>query len=218
MKAHTKIALVATAMIVLTASPAAASEDTEDFLAHFAAPSTALDHEENAVTATQKFTVPDTVKTTTTFERGTYTAVYRPKISYPVAPAPISSGFGGRVCASGPCTTFHEGIDFAAGEGAAVKSIAAGVVTHASYDGNHGNHVTVEHRINGEVFTASYSHMQAIFVRPGQKLERGARIGNVGNTGRSYGAHLHFELHVAGHGPVDPSAWFASHDTQPFPR
>jgi murein DD-endopeptidase MepM/ murein hydrolase activator NlpD len=149
--------------------------------------------------------------------RGSYSAAVQPKLSYPVAPAPVSSGFGYRVCASGPCTTFHEGVDYASGEGAAVHPIAQGVVLFAGYDGNYGNKLVIEHNINGEYFTSIYGHLLYLNVAAGQYVMRGDQVAAVGNTGRSYGAHLHFEIRPGGGAAVDPLSFLAQHAAEPFP-
>lgn len=152
------------------------------------------------------------------FVRGTFTAAVIPRVSYPVADTTISSGFGPRTCSSGPCSTFHQGVDYPGAPGTPIKSIAAGTVTFVGADGNFGNKVTVEHIIDGVPHTTVYAHMLdgSFAVSRGQVIERGQLIGGIGNTGRSYGNHLHFEVHVAGR-PVNPAEWLPSHDALPFP-
>lgn len=123
--------------------------------------------------------------------------------------APITSGFGGRqVAGCGFCSTFHEGLDFTPGAGIPIQSIADGVVSDVQVAGAYGNHVEVEHFINGQLVTSTYSHMQygSIDVAEGQAITVGQTVGAVGSTGASTGPHLHLEIHLDGT-PVDPFAW-----------
>lgn len=149
--------------------------------------------------------------------RGTFTAVVVPRVSYPVADTTISSGWGPRTCPDGPCSTFHQGVDFPGAAGAPIKSIAAGTVSFVGPDGNYGNKLIVEHNIDGVPHRTVYAHMLdgSFAVHPGQVIERGQLLGGIGNTGRSYGNHLHFEVHVNGN-PVDPAGWMAAHNLLPF--
>jgi hypothetical protein len=77
---------------------------------------------------------------------------------------------------------------------------AAGTVVAATSHGRLGKHVAVDH---GHGVTSLYGHLQAFDVKAGQRVEKGEVLGLVGNTGRSTGPHLHYELMVAGR-PVDP--------------
>lgn len=107
----------------------------------------------------------------------------------------------------------HEGIDFTPGAGAPIQSIADGVVRIATENGgNYGVTVYVDHVIDGEVITSHYSHMQygSLAVVEGQEVKVGDPIGLTGNTGRSFGAHLHFELIVNG-STIDPMPWLKEH-------
>ncbi|MBY0687019.1 M23 family metallopeptidase [Microbacterium marinilacus] len=106
----------------------------------------------------------------------------------------------------------HEGIDFTPGEGAPVQAIAEGTVRIGSY-GAYGNNVYIDHVIDGQMITSHYAHMQddSIRVTDGQKVEVGDVIGLVGNTGRSYGAHLHFELRLPSGTAIDPMPWLQEH-------
>lgn len=160
------------------------------------------------------------VAKTRRLNRQSYSVALIPRISYPVAPVPISSGYGPRVCNEGPCSTFHRGIDYAAAAGSAVKSPAVGTVTFAGIDGDYGNKIVIEHDVNGDVFTTVYGHLLdgSTLVQPGQQVARGELLAQVGNTGNSYGAHLHFEIRVPEVGPVNPEVWFAAHEILPFPQ
>lgn len=149
--------------------------------------------------------------------RGTFSVAIVPRVSYPVANVSTSSGWGPRTCSGGPCTRFHEGLDYPGAAGAPIKSIAAGTVRFVGMDGNYGNKVVVDHVIDGVAHTSVYAHMQhgSFAVRAGQKISRGQSIGRIGNTGRSYGNHLHLEVHVNGV-PVNPAPWLSSHKALPF--
>lgn len=123
---------------------------------------------------------------------------------------PISSGFGPRqVPGCGFCSTFHEGIDFTPGTGVAIGAIADGVVSDVveSHAGL-GNHVVVDHVVNGKKVQSVYAHMLdgSIRVAIGQQVTVTQELGQVGSTGESTGAHLHLEIHIDGV-PVDPFAW-----------
>ncbi|MGH3022479.1 MAG: peptidoglycan DD-metalloendopeptidase family protein [Gaiellaceae bacterium] len=114
----------------------------------------------------------------------------------PVA-APAVDGFGPRG------SRFHAGLDFPAGGGAAVRAARGGVVTSAGWDyGGFGNLVVVRHGRGVETW---YAHLARVRVRPGERVGRGERLGNVGATGLATGPHLHFEVRLRGAG-VDPLA------------
>ena len=124
---------------------------------------------------------------------------------------PIATGFGPRhVAGCGFCSTFHLGVDFDPGMGAPVGAIADGVVTEVVLDPHSalGNHVTIEHTINGQKIESVYGHMITGSVRVvvGQAVTVTQIVGQTGSTGNSTGAHLHLEIHVDGV-PVDPFAW-----------
>lgn len=103
----------------------------------------------------------------------------------------------------------HAGLDLVPGAGAPVQAIADGTVRIATESGgNYGVTVYIDHVIDGELITSHYSHMQygSLRVATGEKVKVGDIIGLVGNTGRSYGAHMHFELIVNG-STIDPLPW-----------
>ena len=89
----------------------------------------------------------------------------------------------------------HQGIDIA--QSGRVKIVAAsnGVVSDSYYSTSYGNVVFIKHNIGGQVFETVYAHMRNRAVRVGQKVTQGQYIGYMGNTGESYGQHLHFEVH-----------------------
>jgi murein DD-endopeptidase MepM/ murein hydrolase activator NlpD len=128
-------------------------------------------------------------------------------ISATPAIAPVkgifTSGFGFR---SDPLTHgrgVHQGIDIAAAPGQPVRASADGVVVKAGTIGGLGQAVYVVH---GFGVTTRYGHMSRIEVRPGQRVKRGDVLGRVGNTGRSTGYHLHYEVRVDGDA-VNPLAY-----------
>ncbi len=103
----------------------------------------------------------------------------------------------------------HEGLDLVPGAGAPVQAIADGKVRIATESGgNYGVTVYIDHIVDGELITSHYSHMQydSLQVEAGQTVKVGDIVGKVGNTGRSYGAHMHFELIVDG-STIDPLPW-----------
>lgn len=121
---------------------------------------------------------------------------------------PMSYGYGMRDGA------LHQGIDFTPGEGAEIQAIAAGTVRVASTtdSGGYGVNVYVDHVIDGEVVSSHYAHMLvgSLQVVDGQQVKVGDIIGLVGDTGRSFGAHLHFEI-LINNVQIDPMPWMKEH-------
>jgi murein DD-endopeptidase MepM/ murein hydrolase activator NlpD len=127
-------------------------------------------------------------------------AADRMPIALPVRGARITSGFGKRRDPFVRRLARHEGIDFSARIGTAIMAPAEGVVTFVGVQRGYGRMVKIEHAFG---FETVYAHLSVARVRVGQRVTRGLRIGDVGNTGRSTGPHLHYEIHVDG-APVDP--------------
>jgi murein DD-endopeptidase MepM/ murein hydrolase activator NlpD len=94
----------------------------------------------------------------------------------------------------------HAGVDLAAPEGTPYKAVHAGVVTAAGYNGGYGYSITIKQANGVEVI---YAHSRRLLVQAGDKVSAGQVIGEVGNTGYSYGTHLHLEVHQNG-APTDP--------------
>ncbi|GAA2880425.1 hypothetical protein Acy02nite_20090 [Actinoplanes cyaneus] len=94
----------------------------------------------------------------------------------------------------------HAGIDLAAPEGTPYMAVHGGTVTAAGYNGGYGNSITIRQDDGTEVI---YAHSRRLLVKKGDTIKAGQVIGEVGNTGYSYGTHLHLEIHVSGK-PVDP--------------
>ncbi|MDZ7710929.1 MAG: M23 family metallopeptidase [Roseovarius sp.] len=101
----------------------------------------------------------------------------------------FTSGFGMR------WGRLHAGTDFAAAHGTPIYATADGVVTHAGWLSGYGQLVKIKHAFGIET---RYAHQSRIRVREGQRVSRGDRIGDMGNTGRSTGTHLHYEVRVDG--------------------
>ncbi|AMX82340.1 peptidase M23 [Geobacillus subterraneus] len=111
------------------------------------------------------------------------------------ANGPITSGFGYRFGG----TDFHLGVDI--GKRAPVVPVVAaadGVVFRSYYSSSYGNVIFISHVINGQVYTTVYAHLEARLAGGGQRVQKGQIIGYMGNTGQSFGPHLHFELHRGG--------------------
>ena len=103
----------------------------------------------------------------------------------------FSSGYGNRRSLG----DFHTGVDFAGAKGTNIWAADGGVVTHAGWKGNYGYCVIINHQ-NG--YTTLYAHCSKLLVKVGDKVAQGDVIAKVGNTGRSFGAHVHFEIKYNG--------------------
>ena len=90
---------------------------------------------------------------------------------------------------------FHAGIDIANSADVPIVAAADGVVSRSYYSTSYGNVVFISHSINGQVYTTVYAHMDSRVVEAGETISKGQQVGIIGNTGQSFGQHLHFELH-----------------------
>jgi len=124
--------------------------------------------------------------------------------AYPVY-GTITSPFGMRKSPFGYGTEFHPGIDISVPVGTPVKAAGKGVVTYAGWLTGYGNAVIIDH---GYGIESVYGHNSEILVKVGQSVKRGDIIAKSGNTGRSTGPHVHFEVRVNGN-PVDPMKYLA---------
>jgi murein DD-endopeptidase MepM/ murein hydrolase activator NlpD len=97
----------------------------------------------------------------------------------------------------------HAGVDLAVPEGTRVNAVHSGTVVQAGWFGGYGNCVIIDH---GNGVETVYGHNSALDVRVGQKVKAGDPIAQAGNTGHSYGSHVHLEVHVKGE-PKDPIPW-----------
>jgi len=115
----------------------------------------------------------------------------------------FTSGFGSRNDPKGAGRRMHEGIDMAGSAGSPIFATADGVVVHAGWENGYGKLVTIRHDFGLET---RYGHLSQIHVSKGDRVSRGERIGDMGNTGRSTGTHLHYEVRVSGRA-VNPMTW-----------
>ena len=106
-----------------------------------------------------------------------------------------ASGYGTRIDPIYNTPKFHAGMDFSANIGTPVYATGDGKVIKAGWETGYGNLIQVDH---GFGYVTWYAHLSKYKVRPGQKVVRGEVIGEVGNTGKSTGPHLHYEVHVKG--------------------
>ncbi|MFN3607349.1 MAG: M23 family metallopeptidase, partial [Cypionkella sp.] len=120
---------------------------------------------------------------------------------HPPFPLPLISGFrfcwvfATRNAPLGGRPPRHEGQDMAGPYGTPIYATADGVVTHAGWQSGYGRLVKIRHPMG---FETRYAHMAQIRVDVGQKVSRGDRIGDMGNSGRSTGTHLHYEVRLGG--------------------
>ena len=98
---------------------------------------------------------------------------------------------------------FHQGVDIVAAQGTPVKAPAAGAVALAGNHGGYGLAVIVDH---GAGVQTLYGHLSRVSVKNGERVARGQLLGHAGNTGRSTGSHLHYEVTVGGR-PVNPRSY-----------
>ncbi|MFP7734142.1 murein hydrolase activator EnvC family protein [Priestia aryabhattai] len=108
------------------------------------------------------------------------------------AKGPVTSHFGYR-------ETFgrgHYGIDIGKrGESVPIVAAASGKVIRAYQSSSFGNAVFIRHNVDGQTWVTVYAHLESYSVSSGQSINKGQQLGYIGNTGHSFGAHLHFELH-----------------------
>ena len=136
------------------------------------------------------------------------------------ASLPVRRGYtlAARFGAVGAWSRYHTGLDFSAALGTPVHTPDSGIVTAAGSGGKAsgwaGTYVTVRHP-DGK--TTLYAHLSSVAVSEGARVRAGEQVGTVGMTGRTFGAHVHFELYPAGVTPgdvyraVDPEPWLAAH-------
>jgi murein DD-endopeptidase MepM/ murein hydrolase activator NlpD len=121
----------------------------------------------------------------------------------PVRKGWISSRFGWRTDPFTGRRSMHEGVDFAAPAGSAIVAVAAGVVTWAGTRNGYGKMVEIDH---GGDYATGYAHSKQLLVKAGDVVRKGQIIALMGNTGRSTGPHVHFEVYKHGR-PVDPTTY-----------
>ena len=118
----------------------------------------------------------------------------------------LTSSFGVRADPMTHLPSMHEGIDFVAPIGSPVLATAPGQVIKAEFSGAYGNMVEISHE---DAFVTRYAHLKTIFVKPGQLIRREDPLGTLGNTGRSTGPHLHYEVLLRGQ-PMHPAKALAA--------
>ncbi|MCH5221692.1 MAG: M23 family metallopeptidase [Muribaculaceae bacterium] len=116
----------------------------------------------------------------------------------------MASGYGVRRDPVYGTMKFHEGMDFSAPIGTPVYATADGIVISASWNSGYGNMVEINHGYN---YTTRYAHLSKVIARSGQNVKRGDLIGLVGNTGKSTGSHLHYEVRYRG-APQNPVHYY----------
>lgn len=89
----------------------------------------------------------------------------------------------------------HNGIDIGYGGSSSISASASGTVTYAGTMNGYGNTIILEHTVDGQTYNTLYAHLRSISVSNGEAVSQGEGIGIMGNTGRSTGRHLHFEVH-----------------------
>lgn len=133
-----------------------------------------------------------------------------------------SDDFGPRIHPITGEHSFHTGLDLAAPAGTAILAAADGTVTVAEFSGGYGGLIVIAHTLNGHTVATAYAHMwqAGILVRVGDRVTAGQHIGDVGSSGMSTGAHLHFEARPGGTNSeaVDPAAWLNDHGAANLPE
>ena len=122
---------------------------------------------------------------------------------YPVDVPYSSSSYGWRMDPIIGKRAFHEGIDFSAAHGEPIYATAGGIVEKASRAGAYGNLITINH---GGGLQTRYAHISKILVKKGDIVKKEDLIAYVGNTGRSTGPHLHYEIRLNKHS-LDPKQY-----------
>jgi murein DD-endopeptidase MepM/ murein hydrolase activator NlpD len=126
-----------------------------------------------------------------------------------------ASGFGYRIDPFTGQQAMHEGIDFITDIGTPVLAAAGGVVQFAGFHPQYGNVVDIDH---GNDLVTRYAHLSKVLVKEGEMLQRGRRIADSGNSGRSTGPHLHFEVRFRG-APQNPAKFLlAANPPAPLAR
>lgn len=115
-----------------------------------------------------------------------------------------ASGFGYRIHPIYQTRIFHDGMDFSCDIGTPVYATADGVVKNARWERGYGYIVTIDH---GYGYETRYAHLKSFNVKRGQKVVRGETIALSGNTGRSSGPHVHYEVLQRGR-PVNPANYY----------
>jgi murein DD-endopeptidase MepM/ murein hydrolase activator NlpD len=126
--------------------------------------------------------------------------------SAPPVDGPVGSGFGFRTDPINGRAALHNGLDFPAEVGTPITAAAGGIVVKREWHEAYGNVLEIDH---GNGLVTRYAHCSSIEVPLGALVKRGQLVAKVGNTGRSTGSHLHFEVLVDG-APQDPARFLAA--------
>ena len=121
-----------------------------------------------------------------------------------------ASGFGYRIDPFSGQQAMHEGIDFITDTGTPVIAAAGGVVQFAGFHPQYGHMIDIDH---GNELVTRYAHLSKTMVKEGDLVQRGRRIADSGNTGRSTGPHLHFEVRFRG-APQNPTRFLMAANPQ----
>lgn len=124
----------------------------------------------------------------------------------PVVQHDVGSAFGWRLDPLTGRSALHTGLDFPAPTGTPVLAAAGGVVVVQEYHTEYGNVIEIDH---GNDLVTRYAHASKIWVKKGDLIKRGQKISEIGNSGRSTGPHLHFEVLVRGI-PQDPQKFLSA--------
>ena len=138
-----------------------------------------------------------------TFQKKQDSLKYLPSLK-PVLDGYLSSRFGMRMHPIQGIRKHHEGLDLSAPRGTPVYASADGTVTFTGVAGGYGRMVRIDHKYGYET---RYGHLNKYVVREGEKVKRGQKIGEVGNTGISTAPHLHYEVRFDGK-PLDPRSYY----------
>ena len=125
------------------------------------------------------------------------------------APVPVafnSSSYGWRIDPFTGGKAFHEGLDFPANSGTAIRAAADGIVSFAEHTPDYGNIVKIEH---GSGLETRYAHASKLLVHAGERVTKGQEVAEVGSTGRSTGPHLHYEIRLNGES-LDPRKYLGN--------
>ena len=126
----------------------------------------------------------------------------------------ISSQYGARVSPFSGRREFHSGVDIVAKNRSGIRAFSGGIVKRATVNGHYGKMVEIDH---GNHFTTRYAHNSVNLVKEGEVVSKGDIIALVGNSGRSTGPHLHFEIRRHGH-TLNPAPYLKRTRPVPFAK
>ncbi|MGE0253665.1 MAG: peptidoglycan DD-metalloendopeptidase family protein [Alphaproteobacteria bacterium] len=130
-----------------------------------------------------------------TYWEGVQAILARLPLAPPLDSFQVTSGFGRRIDPFTGQWAMHEGLDLSAPERTLVYATAPGTVTFVGWKGGYGKMVEIDHGLG---IRTRYGHMRKLYLRKGQEIEFGEKVGEVGSTGRSSAPHLHYEVAIDG--------------------